>query len=72
MGLVCLETKSSVKDFNLSYYNTMQDKYDMYTGVFEGKIHRQPSLFTKATTTQWSSLAVSYAVSLELAKVKKL
>ena len=81
MCLVCLETKSAMKDFNWSrHYNTMhKDKYDKYTGAaraaiivdLRGKIHRQQSFFTKATTTQESSLKASYAVSLELAKGKK-
>ncbi len=37
----------------------------------KGKTHQQQSLFTKAMTTQESSLKASYAVSLELAKAKK-
>uniref|UniRef100_A0A8C4FDD0 General transcription factor II-I repeat domain-containing protein 2 n=1 Tax=Dicentrarchus labrax TaxID=13489 RepID=A0A8C4FDD0_DICLA len=59
MCLVCLETKSAMKDFNLScHYNMMhEDKYDI--------------LFTKTMTTQESSLRASYAVYLELAKAKK-
>ncbi|KAM6965926.1 general transcription factor II-I repeat domain-containing protein 2A-like [Tautogolabrus adspersus] len=70
-----------MKDFNLSrHYNTAhKDKYDKYNGAaraaivadLRGKIHRQQSFFTKATTTQESSLKASYAVSLELAKAKK-
>jgi len=71
--LVCLETKSAMEDFNLSrHYNT---KYDLYRAAIiahlKGKIHRHQSLFTKATTTQESSLKASYAVFLELAEVKK-
>uniref|UniRef100_A0A3Q3FDJ6 SPIN-DOC-like zinc-finger domain-containing protein n=1 Tax=Labrus bergylta TaxID=56723 RepID=A0A3Q3FDJ6_9LABR len=79
--LVCLETKSAMKDFNLSrHYNTThKDKYDKYNGAarvaivadLRGKIHHQQSFFTKATTIQESSLKASYAVSLELAKAKK-
>ena len=81
MCLVCLETKSAMKDFNLSrHYNaTHKEKYDKYTGAaraaivadLKRKIHRQQSFFTKATTTQESSLKASYVVSLELAKAKK-
>ena len=81
MCLVCLETKSAMKDFNLSrHYNTThKDKYDKYTGAaratiiadLRGKIHRQQRFFTKATTTQESSLKASYPVSLELAKAKQ-
>ena len=81
MCLVCLETKSAMKDFNLSrHYNTThKDKYNKYTGAaraaiiadLRGKIHRQQSFFTKAMTTQESSLKASYAVSLKLAKAKK-
>ena len=76
MCLVCLETKSAMKDFNLSrHYNTThKEKYDKYTGAAKAaivadlkrKIHRQQSFFTKATTTQESSLKASYVVSLEL------
>ena len=78
MCLVCLETKSAMKDFNLSrHYNTThKDKYDKYTGAaraaiivdLRGKIHQQQSFFTKATTTQEFSLKASNA---ELAQAKK-
>lgn len=35
MCLVCLETKSAMKGYNLSrhYNNTHKDKYDKYTGA---------------------------------------
>ncbi len=81
MCVVFLETKSAMTDFNLSrHYNTIhKDEYDKYTGAaraaiitdLKGKIHRQQSLYTKATTTLESSFTVSCAVSLELAKAKK-
>ncbi|XP_057203176.1 general transcription factor II-I repeat domain-containing protein 2B-like [Triplophysa rosa] len=81
MCLVCLETKSVMKDFNLNrhYATAHKEKYERYTGDartalisdLKGKIHRQQNLFTKCMTVQESSLKASYAVSLVLAKAKK-
>ena len=81
MCLVCLETLSAMKDFNLSrHYNTLHKvKYEKYTGAaraavvadLKSKVHQQQRFFTRATTTQESALKASYAVSLELAKAKK-
>ena len=39
--------------------------------LLSSRTSEEKSLFTKATTTQESSLKASYAVSLELAKAKK-
>ena len=74
ISLVCLEIKSALKDFTMD-----KDRYNKYTGVargavitdLKGKILRQQRLYTKAITTQESSLKGSYAVSLELARAKK-
>ena len=81
MCLVCLETLSAMKDFNISrHYNTLHKvKYEKYTAAaraavvvdLKSKVHQQQRLFTGATTTQESSLKASYAVALELAKAKK-
>ena len=81
MCLVCLETLSAMKDFNLSrHYNTLHVvKFKKYTAAaraavvadLKTKVHKQQQLFTGATTTQESSLKASYAVTIELAKAKK-
>lgn len=81
MCLVCLETISVTKDYNLSrHYNSMHKvKYEKYTGAaraavvadLKSKVCQQQQLFTRAKTTQESALKASYAVSLELAKAKK-
>ena len=81
MCLVCLETLSAMKDFNLSrHYNTLHVvKYKKYTAAaraavvvdLKTKVHKQQRLFTRAATTQESSLKASYAVTIELAKAKK-
>uniref|UniRef100_A0A3P8RML6 HAT C-terminal dimerisation domain-containing protein n=1 Tax=Amphiprion percula TaxID=161767 RepID=A0A3P8RML6_AMPPE len=71
MCLVCLETKSSMKDFNISrHYNTTAARATIVADLKE-KIHRQQSLFTKTTAAQESALKASYVVILELAKAKK-
>uniref|UniRef100_A0A3B4Z8N2 DUF4371 domain-containing protein n=1 Tax=Stegastes partitus TaxID=144197 RepID=A0A3B4Z8N2_9TELE len=64
MCLVCLETKSAMKDYNLTARAAI-------VADLKGKIHRQHSLFTKTTTVQESALKASYVVTLELAKAKK-
>lgn len=81
MCLVCLETISVIKDYNLSrHYNSLHKvKYEKYTGAartaivadLKSKVCQQQHLFTRAITTQESALKASYAVSLELAKAKK-
>lgn len=81
MCLVCLETLSAMKDFNLSrHYNMLHKaRYEKYTEAaraaivadLKSKVHKQQGLFTRATTTQESALKTSYAVALELAKAKK-
>uniref|UniRef100_A0A3B4ZZY3 HAT C-terminal dimerisation domain-containing protein n=1 Tax=Stegastes partitus TaxID=144197 RepID=A0A3B4ZZY3_9TELE len=55
MCLVCLETKSAMKDYNLSRHNntTHKEKSEKYTGAaraaivadLKGKIHRQQNIF---------------------------
>ena len=68
--LVCLETLSAMKYFNISrHYNTLREKYKAAADL-KSKVHQQ-RLFTRATTTKESSLKASYAVALELAKAKK-
>jgi len=78
MCLVCLETLSAMKDFNLSrHYNSLHKViYEKYTEAaraaliadLKSKVHKQQQFFTRATTTQEASLTASYAVGLELAK----
>ena len=75
MCLVCLETLSAMKDFNVSrHYNTLREKYTATARaavVADLKSKVQQRLFTGATTTQESSLKASYAAALEHAKAKK-
>lgn len=81
MCLVCLETLSALKDYNLNrHYNTLHKvKYEKYTGAaraavvadLKSKVGQQQQFFTKATTCQESAITTSYDVALELAKAKK-
>uniref|UniRef100_G3NBB9 SPIN-DOC-like zinc-finger domain-containing protein n=1 Tax=Gasterosteus aculeatus TaxID=69293 RepID=G3NBB9_GASAC len=69
MCLVCLETLSAMKDFNLScHYNTLHKvKYEKYTEAartaliadLKSKVHKQQQFFTRATTTQEAALMPS-------------
>lgn len=83
MCLVCLETESVRKDFSLSRHDdttTQKEKFERYTGAsradilsdLKRKIHQQQSDFSKPVSVEESSLQASFAVSLELAKPKKL
>lgn len=81
MCLVCLETLSALKDYNLNrHYNTLHKvKYEKYTGAaraavvadLKSKAGKQQHFFTKATTCQESAITASYDVALELARAKK-
>uniref|UniRef100_A0A3B1JTT5 SPIN-DOC-like zinc-finger domain-containing protein n=1 Tax=Astyanax mexicanus TaxID=7994 RepID=A0A3B1JTT5_ASTMX len=81
MCLVCLETLSALKDYNLSrHYSTLHKvKYEKYTGAaraavvadLKSKVGKQQHFFTKATTSQESAITASYDVALELARAKK-
>ena len=81
MCLVCLETLSAMNEFNISrHYNTLHKvKYEKYTAAaraavvvdLKTKVHKQQRLFTRAATTQESSLKASYAIAFEHAKAKR-
>lgn len=80
MCLVCLETLSAMKDFNLSrHYNTLHKaEYEKYTEAaraamvadLKSKVHKQQRLFTRATTTQESALR--HILPLHLSSLKRM
>uniref|UniRef100_A0A3Q2PF54 HAT C-terminal dimerisation domain-containing protein n=1 Tax=Fundulus heteroclitus TaxID=8078 RepID=A0A3Q2PF54_FUNHE len=81
MCLVCLETLSALKDYNLSqHYNTLHKvKFEKYAGAartavvadLKSKVCKQQHSFTKATTCQESAITAFYDVALKLARAKK-